>query len=401
MAFLNYLIDENKWKEFIETKVSSKYIPKKEAKEFVSFFESKKYLSICNNIINNTYNFSIPKKIVINKVGKSKKRIVYSFSYDETIILKYINYLLYEYDYLFSPNLYSFRKKRCVSNAIHKIQSIHSENKFAYKVDISNYFNSINIDKLLDSLKNDLESGLYNLLFNILKNEYVLFNNKAIKEKKGVMAGMPLSGFLANYYLMKMDKYFYNRKIDYFRYADDIIVFGNTYEEVMEYKNIIINTLKDNELSVNPDKEFIFYPSDSIEFLGFSINGIEIDLSKIQVKKIKDKIRRSAKSIRRWKIQNKVDDIAALVTMNKKYNNKFYGKGGNELSWKYWFFSLITTSKSLHEIDLYMQDWQRYIITGVHNKKNYDKVSYSFLKKCKYKPLVHEYYNFSNDPLED
>ena len=32
----------------------------------------------------------------------------------------------------------------------------------------------------------------------------------------------------------------------------------------------------------------------------------------------------------------------------------------------------------------YMQDYQRYIVTGKHNKKNYEKVPYSYLKKCNY-----------------
>ena len=41
-----------------------------------------------------------------------------------------------------------------------------------------------------------------------------------------------------------------------------------------------------------------------------------------------------------------------------------------------------------------MQQWQRYIVTGVHNKKNYEKASYDMLKRCKYKSLVHEYYEF-------
>ena len=86
--------------------------------------------------------------------------------------------------------------------------------------------------------------------------------------------------------------------------------------------------------------------------------------------------------------------------MNKKYNKKFYGKENDELSWKYYFFPLINTTESLHEIDLYMQQWQRYIVTGVHNKKNLEKVPYEFLKRCKYRSLVHEYYNFSKDDIE-
>ena len=56
--------------------------------------------------------------------------------------------------------------------------------------------------------------------------------------------------------------------------------------------------------------------------------------------------------------------------MNKKYNKKFYGMEEDDLSWKYWFFPTINTDKSLKIVDRYMQDWQRYIVTGVHNKKN-------------------------------
>ena len=164
-----------------------------------------------------------------------------------------------------------------------------------------------------------------------------------------------------------------------------------------EYKNIIIKHLLDSGLNINFNKEYIFKPKENIDFLGFEINGKTIDISKIQLKKIKDKIRRSAKSFRRWKINKNVDNNVVLSCMNKKLNKKFFGKDSDELSWKYYFFPLISTTKSLHEIDLYMQQWQRYVITGVHNKKNYEKVTYDLLKKCGYKSLVHEYYEFDGE----
>ena len=208
------------------------------------------------------------------------------------------------------------------------------------------------------------------------------------------MAGVPISSFLANYYLKDMDRYFENNNIKYFRYADDILVFSNNIEELIEYKNDIHKYLIDSGLNINPDKEYIFNPKESVEFLGFEINGRIVDISKMQLKKIKGKIKRSARKFRRWKLKKNVEDIPTLVTMNKKFNNKFYGKEDDELSWRYYFFPLINTTDSLHEIDLYMQECQRYVVTGVHNKKNYEKVPYDFLKKCKYKSLVHEYYKF-------
>ena len=83
----------------------------------------------------------------------------------------------------------------------------------------------------------------------------------------------------------------------------------------------------------------------------------------------------------------------ALKAINRKFNRKFYGKDNNdELSWKYWFFPVINTTKSLKEVDLYMQDYLRFIATGKHNKKNFEKVPYKKLKDCNYRPLVHEYY---------
>ena len=88
------------------------------------------------------------------------------------------------------------------------------------------------------------------------------------------------------------------------------------------------------------------------------------------------------------------DYKVALKAMNRKYNKKFFGKQDKEeLSWKYWFFPTITTSGSLKAIDNYMQEQQRYIVTGRHNKRNYKIVPYNLLKECNYKSLVNEYYN--------
>ena len=90
--------------------------------------------------------------------------------------------------------------------------------------------------------------------------------------------------------------------------------------------------------------------------------------------------------------KNSTPEIA-LKAMNRKYNRKFYGKAQKEeLSWKYWFFPTITTADSLKIIDQYLQEQERYLVTGKHNQKNYAKVPYEMLKACGYKSLVNEYY---------
>ena len=395
--FVADLLNDDKWIEFLNYKLDKDYVSKHEKKQIKDFVLNKQYKTICNFISKNEYSFSIPRKHLISKGRSSKKRAVYTFNNDEMIILKYISYLLYEYDNLFARNLYSFRKSFGVKSAINNICNIKNISKmYGYKVDISNYFNSININILLDNLKEDIkDEGLYNLLYELLSNNKVKYNDEIIVEEKGVMAGVPISAFLANYYIKEIDDYFWNQKLVYLRYADDIIMFCNDKEELIRNQQMLLSFFKKYKLKINKEKEYFFEPQENWDFLGFSFCNDKVDLSLNSVKKIKAKIRRSARSIRRWMLKNNTPPEAALKAMNKKYNRKFYGKlDSDDLSWKYWFFPTITTTKSLKEIDNYMQECMRYMITGKHNKRNYEVVPYTLIKSCNYRPLVHEYYKF-------
>lgn len=390
------ILDEAKWNEFLAYRTSKDFVSKKEKEQFEDFILNKKYMTICSQIALGTYSFSIPKKHLISKGHSQKKRVVYSFNNEEMLVLKYISYLLYDYDYLFSPNLYSFRNNSSVKSAIRNISNIKNlYNMHGYKVDISNYFNSIDVDILLKNLKNDIkDSLLYSIIESIISNDSVEFHGDIIHEKKGAMAGIPISAFLANYYIKEIDEYFWGQKLVYSRYADDIILFCNDKDELEMHQKELINYFKKYNLNINPDKEYFFEPKDRWEFLGFSFHGNKIDLSYNTIRKIKAKIRRSARGIRRWMIKKNSTPKIALKAMNRKYNNKFFGKQEKEeLSWKYWFFPTITTDESLKIIDKYMQEEQRYIVTGKHNKRNYKIVPYSLLKECNYKSLVNEYYN--------
>lgn len=393
--FLDDLKNEKKWQEYMNSKLEKDFINKKEKEYLSQFIFEKKYERICHEIIKGTYSFSVPKKHIISKGASKKKRIVYTYNEQEMVILKYISYLLYNYDNLFCLNLYSFRKNRGVKEAIRNIANIKNINRmYGYKVDIQNYFNSINVEKLLNNLKKDIkDEELYLFIKNILLNENVEYSGKIIKEQKGVMAGIPLSAFLANYYIKEIDEYFWNQKLVYLRYADDIIMFCNEKEELQRYQKKLKEYIEKYKLTINEKKEYFFEPGEKWEFLGFSFNNGKIDLSKNSIRKIKSKIRRSARGIRRWMLKNNVNYKITLKAMNRKFNRKFYGnKEKSELSWKYWFFPTITTTASLKIIDQYMQQQQRYIVTGKHNKINYKIVPYKILKECNYKPLVSEYY---------
>ena len=394
-SIINEITNEKIWDEYLEFKRQQLSMPQYELNELEEYVKSKKYKNIAKKIVEGKYQFSIPEKHLINKINKSKKRVVYTFNYDENMILKIISYLFSKkYDKKYSDNCYSFRKKYTVKDAIKKLTKAKNiNNLYGYKVDIENYFNSVDVDIIMEKFKLFIEDDddLYNLIKNILKDNRVKFNNEIINEKKGIMAGVPISSFLANIYIQEIDEYFKEEKILYARYSDDIIFFTDKVNLEMYIKKLN-DMLQINKLSLNKDKIKYINSNEKWDFLGFSYHDGVIDLSDIAKKKIKGKIKRASKKLRRWMIKKDANYERAIKAVIKKFNKKFYeAKNKNDLTWSLWYFPIINTSDGLHEIDLYMQDCLRYIKTGKYNKKNYN-LRYEQLKKLGYKPLVSEYY---------
>ena len=394
-SLLYKLRDDNTWLEFLEFKKNQISSTKKEIEYFSDYILNKKYKDIVNNIFNG-YKFSIPIKHLVNKINSDKKRVVYNFNEDENMVLKIISYLFsLKYDNKYSNNCYSFRKKNGPKEAINKLYSEGLNNLYGYKIDIKNYFNSIDINILFDKLDLFIDDDplLLNFIKDILSNPYVNFNNEIIKENKGIMAGIPISSFLANNYLKDLDDYF--NDILYIRYSDDIIIFSEK-DELDKYIDIINNKISEYNLLINNDKVTYIKPNDKFDFLGFSFENNSIDLSSISKQKIKSKIKRTCKKLRKWMINNNASYDRAIKAVIRKFNRKFFSLSNTELTWQLWYFPVINTTKSLHEIDLYFQDNLRFIKTGKHNKKNYN-LRYSTLKEYGYKSLVNEYYKFKKN----
>ena len=399
MDIISELLNKNKWAEFLDYKLTKSHLNKTEQNFLINFVENQKYLQIAQQISLETYTFSTPKKTLINKSGSGKKRVVYSFNQYENIILKFISFCLYKYDYRFTKNTYAFRRNITVKQAFTNLAKTKNINKmFSYKIDISNYFNSINISILLPKLKSFLTEDvrLFELFKNILTTNECLFNGLKITEQRGVMAGTPISTFLANVFLLDLDEYFTNNNVVYARYSDDIILFSENLNFLNEYKNYIINYLQKIDLTINPNKVSLTKPNCKWSYLGFSYDNGIIDLSDVTLKKIKDKIRRKARAIYRWKIKNNKDTLHAAKVLIRVFNNKFYKiEQTKDLTWSRWFFPVINTDQTIKVVDDYLVQYIRFLQSGKFTKKNYN-LTYQKIKELGFKSLVHEFYNFRN-----
>lgn len=395
MSIIELLTCENTWEEFLEYKVDGGHLSKQQEARLTEYIQNKEYVPVVEGILRKE-DFPIPTMKCINKKNSNKKRTVFLFDEKENFVLKAMMFLLYKYDHLFSPNLYSFRRNISVKTAIANITKRNIGSMYGYKVDIHDYFNSVDTDIVTKILRDNIKDDdlLVNFICSLISSTKAYFNEDIIDCRKGIMAGVPISGFLANLYLAELDNLFHQQNILYARYSDDIIVFGPTKEDISKHKSSIHQFLHDRKLTVNESKEFEILPNEKLDFLGFSFQDKKVDLSDVALQKMKDKMRRKARALLRWKVRKKASPDRAIKAYIRYFNKKlFENPKDNEITWCRWYFPIITTDESLRILDSYMLQNIRYIATGKYTKANYN-LRYDTIKEYGFKSLVHSYYSF-------
>ena len=397
MSLLHKLENQSVWIDFYERKVDPAFFRISDAKELFQYVRQKRYLPVVERIKSGK-GLSIPMKKRIAKSGSSKKRVVYYLPEDETMVLKLLTWMMIrKYDACLPENLYSFRSHYGAKDALKKLVSMPDISEYySYKLDVRNYFNSIDIDLLIPQLKSMFadDEPLYDFIVSQLLDPRVIDEGILIEERKGAMAGMPYAVLLANVYLTQLDRKFAAIPgLIYCRYSDDIIMFSKDKLLLDETKGLLQESLKEFHLDINHDKEVETAPGQKWTFLGFEYDGKDIDVCEVSVQKLKAKMRRKARALRRWAEVNGKDGWMAAKAFIKHFNKKLYtSESSSEVNWSWWYFPLLTTDKSLKEIDNYMQECIRYVATGSRTKSRFD-FKYDQMKELGYCSLVNKWYS--------
>lgn len=395
-SIINNLLYKKNWQAFWQEKERYHRLNNKEKKLIKEFLATQNYKKMTKAILSGESQFSLPTQTIINKIIADKKRVVYYYPPAEQLWLKVLAWEMRSYRFAISPLCFSGSEFGGSKKALFQIigdKDLH--NKAGYKIDIQNYFNEIDPTIMIEVLRKQVDDvALVDLVSKLLNNPQVIYHDEVIEQKKGIMAGTPLSAFLANLYLKEMDDYFYQRQITYARYADDIIVFASPIE-LDEIIRVIDNFLTKYHLKINSGKTQVLAPGAPFDFLGFNYNNGIIDLSAATVTKTKMKIRRAARSLDRAKNKKNYSTEKVLTLMIKKFNRKFFEiRQDNELNWLLWYFPVLNTTQSLKIIDSHLQNHLRFLAAGKHNKQGFQTLDYQTLKDLGYRTLVNEFYKF-------
>ena len=111
------------------------------------------------------------------------------------------------FDPLFSSSSYGFRPKRSAHDAIKQASAyVKSGKVFVVDVDLEKYFDSVNHDRLMSRLSQDIKDKRVLKLIRRYLTADLLQNGMVEQRQKGTPQGGPLSPLLSNMVLDELDK---------------------------------------------------------------------------------------------------------------------------------------------------------------------------------------------------
>jgi hypothetical protein len=157
---------------------------------------------------------------------------------------------------------------------------------------------------------------------------------------------------LADAVLYPIDDAISNLNVYYVRYSDDLMAIGKDWKDAYVLLKVM---LSDMEMSLNPKKVEFVYKNKWVKFLGFSVKGDMITLSKNRVKSFQKEI--EARTIKQHN-----------VSMKRAVNqvNSYLYKGDGTYSWATSVLPIINVSKDIDTLNTFVMDALRACAT---NKK--------------------------------
>lgn len=394
MSYIEFLQKKESWEAFLEKEELREFKDEKLIRQIKRLLEKETYLKFTESYLEK---FAYPKLIKLSKYNTSKKRIVYVYPGNHMLILKITSfYILKKYSKKFSSNSLAYIEGRSVKSVFHILKKFRlKESDIVYKNDFSDYFNSIPIDKLdlklKEFLRNDMD--LYSFIMRLLTEPKVRVNGKLTEDhNKGVMAGSPIAGILANIYMHQVDIMMKKKRFKYIRYADDTLIVG---QKALDFFKEQIESL---DITFNPKKMQVMSIKTGITFLGFLFVGKTIDISKEAKDKMKSRFKRRAKWYRQWMLQRNVKKEVAIKDYIKKINFKLYSDQDDSINWSRWYLPNINIIDSIKFLDNYFVDCIRYLDSGTWTRgKKFYRLSYEEIKELGYRSLVNEYYSIKRN----
>jgi len=257
---------------------------------------------IKSQLLNGEYRPQAVKRVEIPKPDGRKRKLGIPTVVDRLIQQAIAQVLTPIWEAQFHPHSYGFRPNRNAQQAVYQARSeIEQGKKWVVDLDLDAFFDRVNHDRLMQTLKSRIKDAPLLRLINCYLKSGIQRNGHKGKTTQGVPQGGPLSPLLSNIVLNELDWELEKRGHAFVRYADDCQIYVSSQragERVKESASRFIEQTLG--LKVNVKKSAVARPWKR-KFLGFTFSlrrGHKIKVSEPALEKLKHTVRKLCRRTR-------------------------------------------------------------------------------------------------------
>lgn len=365
---LEMMFQKERWENLIN-KANLKGIDKAELRQYC---KPEVRAALYLRIVNNNLDFPPAHEAAIPKDEPGQFRIVKVGETCERILCSLINDCLFElFPEMIHPACKSYQKNlgcgKVVLEVVENMKTIKG-NIVGCKGDYHHYFDVVKRESILhmfDIVEEKLgfaknTEPVMNLLRRTWNNDLIFdLEGNLVEKYSGIRQGNAVGSWLADAILYEADDYMSKKYKYYCRYSDDFLVITDKPKEALED---MARLVAKHGVSLHPKKvEYLSYDK-WFKFLGFSIKGDQISLSKNRIKDFQKEISARTTNLQKPHWKRAVNSV----------NNYLY-KGDGRFSWSTSVLPIINNEHDIQELNEYVMDSIRAVMK---NKKKIGGLGY-------------------------
>lgn len=261
---------------------------------------STQWQRLRQKILDGNYEPSPVRKVEIPKPQGGKRTLGIPTVIDRMVQQAIAQWLTPMYEPEFSKRSYGFRPNRNTHQAVLQAeQYLHEEKTWVIELDLENFFDKVNHDRLMSKLSQRVTDKRTLKLIRSYLTSGIMEGGVISTRSEGTPQGSPLSPLLSNIVLDELDKELEKRGHSFVRYADDISVYVKSEAASKRVMTGIMWFIESKLLlKVNRLKTKVSRPEESM-LLGFSFRTYKgrwiIKVARRSVERIKLKFKEITK----------------------------------------------------------------------------------------------------------